>query len=440
MTTDADVIIAGAGPAGSLAAYELAIHGISVLILEKSAFPRYKVCGAGLTHKILREIPFDVSPVFETQVHHIIFSSGFTDSFMRSSDEPMMYCTNRDKFDDFLLHKALEAGAQVLHGEKVTEVSQEEDFATVITRNRTFRSKLVIGADGASSAVARSAGLRENIIQGLAWEAEVKADPEIVRAFSQTVFLDWGSFPGGYGWVFPKGDHFSIGVGGPASLSKWMMPYYEQLLAYLSSGLWEPGCELKSEIRTGAKRSSAEPNPNRSEAELGGAKSEIRIVETISLKSWPIPVRVKMSRFHSGRVLVAGDAAGLTDPLTGEGIYYAVRSGMLAAKSCLEYLTTDPPSLESYSNAVNQELMKELLEADRIKFLFNTFPLKIHHFVRDSDRAWRAFIKILRGDRWYADVPAGFGRWKIFWGITCQFSRWISDHKERRFAKNGFID
>lgn len=62
MSTDADVIIAGAGPAGSLAAYELAILGVSVLILEKSSFPRYKVCGAGLTHKILHEIPFDISP------------------------------------------------------------------------------------------------------------------------------------------------------------------------------------------------------------------------------------------------------------------------------------------------------------------------------------------------------------------------------------------
>ncbi|MEI7662079.1 MAG: geranylgeranyl reductase family protein, partial [Bacteroidota bacterium] len=211
MTTDADVIIAGAGPAGSIAAYELAMKGVSVLILEKSQFPRYKVCGAGLTHKILREIPFDVSSVFETRIHNIIFSSGFRDVFTRSSDEPLIYCTMRDKFDAFLVSKAVEAGAKINYGEKVTQVKQTNDFAEVFTQSRSYRGRLVIGAEGATSAVARSAGLRDNIMAGLAWEAEVKVDPLTVKRFSQTLFLDWGAFPGGYGWVFPKGDHFSIG-------------------------------------------------------------------------------------------------------------------------------------------------------------------------------------------------------------------------------------
>jgi geranylgeranyl reductase family protein len=402
MTTDADVIIAGAGPAGSLAAYELAIRGVSTLILEKSSFPRYKVCGAGLTYKILREIPFDISSVFETQIDTIVFSSNFREVFTRTSAEPMLFCTNRDKLDDFLLQKAVEAGAKVIHGAKVMEVLQEQDFVNVITRDRTFHSKLVIGAEGASGAVARSAGLRTNILPGLAWEAEIMADPEIVKAFSQKVFLDWGTFPGGYGWVFPKGDHFSIGVGGPASLSRWMMPYYERLLKYL-------------------------------EMEFG-----IKVIETISLKSWPIPVRVKESVFHNRRVLVAGDAAGLTDPLTGEGIYYAVRSGILAARSCHAYLTGVSTSLESYTHAVNKELMQELLAANRIRDLFNIVPLRIHRFIRDSDRAWRAFGMILRGERWYADVPQGFGKWKRLWTLACTVSRWISKIREQRFLTTGF--
>ena len=416
MPTDADVIISGAGPAGSLAAYELAAHGVPVLILEKSSFPRYKVCGAGLTHKILDEIPFDIAPVLETEIHTIVFSKGFRDVFMRSSPEPMLYCTNRDKFDEFLLKKAVEAGAQVVHGEKVTGVAQDKDFVTVNTLNGSFRSKLVIGADGASSAVARSAGLRDNIMPGLAWEAEVMADPETIKAFSQTVFLDWGSFPGGYGWVFPKGDHFSIGVGGPASLSKWMMPYYQKMLAYLAAGGWNDNAKCKEQ----------------------NAKWTIEVTDTMSLRSWPIPVRVKRSQFHNGRIIVAGDAAGLTDPLTGEGIYYAVRSGILAAKSCFEYLQSAAPSLGPYTEAINEGLMGELLEANKIKCLFNTAPLKIHYFVRDSERGWRAFGKVLRGERWYADVSAGFGRWKILWGLASIVSKWISEYKECRFSKNGF--
>jgi geranylgeranyl reductase family protein len=219
MTTDADVIIAGAGPAGSIAAYELARRGVSVLILEKSKFPRYKVCGAGITHKTLQEIPYDVSPVFETQIYTFIFSSSFKDVFARSSADPMIYCTMRDKLDAFMLEKAITAGARVQYGENVMEVNQDPTSVSVNTRSGVFRSKLIIGADGASSAVARSAGLGENIMPGLAWEAEVKTDPSAVISFSKTVFLDWGTFPGGYGWVFPKTDHFSIGVGGLASLS-----------------------------------------------------------------------------------------------------------------------------------------------------------------------------------------------------------------------------
>jgi flavin-dependent dehydrogenase len=158
----------------------------------------------------------------------------------------------------------------------------------------------------------------------------------------------------------------------------------------------------------------------------------------MSLKSWPIPVRIKKSRFHRERVLVAGDAAGLTDPLTGEGIYYAIRSGKLASAACYDYLQGNESSLESYTCAVNKELMNELIEANRVKFIFNTVPLKIHLFVRDNERAWRAFGKVLRGERWYADVRMGFGKWQFLWGAACKVSQWISDFREKRFLGKGF--
>ena len=93
VSTDADVIIAGAGPSGSMAAYELARSGIRVLLLEKSAFPRYKVCGGGLTPKIIKEIPFDITEIIETVIHTIRFSSKFQHVFSRTSPEPLLYCT-----------------------------------------------------------------------------------------------------------------------------------------------------------------------------------------------------------------------------------------------------------------------------------------------------------------------------------------------------------
>src|SRR5512138_1040805 len=101
MTFDADVIITGAGPAGSIAGYELACMGFGVLILEKSTFPRYKVCGAGLTHKLLEEFPYPLDPVIETRIHSIHFTRELAEPFLRTSSEPMMYCTSREKLDAY---------------------------------------------------------------------------------------------------------------------------------------------------------------------------------------------------------------------------------------------------------------------------------------------------------------------------------------------------
>lgn len=135
---------------------------------------------------------------------------------------------------------------------------------------------------------------------------------------------------------------------------------------------------------------------------------------------------------------MAGDAAGLTDPLTGEGIYYAVKSGKIAAEVCGKFLSGQTSTLADYSEAVNRLLMPELMEANRIKYLFNTFPGKIHRFVRDSERGWKAFCKVLRGERSYADVRSGFGRWRFLWSLVCSIAHQVSDYREKRFRKAGF--
>jgi len=130
--------------------------------------------------------------------------------------------------------------------------------------------------------------------------------------------------------------------------------------------------------------------------------------------------------------MVTGDSAGLGDPLTGEGIYYAVRSGEIAAESCINYLSGKSNSINDYSMRINEELMTELLEANRIKHIFNAVPLKIHSFVGSSERGWKAFCKVLRGERWYADVRNAFGKWKFLWNLACWISASIEIHKERK--------
>jgi geranylgeranyl reductase family protein len=405
MSYDADVIVVGAGPAGSIAAYMLASQGIQVTILEKNLFPRYKVCGGGLTYKVLLEMPFDIAPVVETTIHSFRFSHNYSHVFTKYSDDPLIVCTMRSELDAFLLKKAVNAGAKIRMEEQVKSFQQDSSYVTVLTKDRSFRSRLMIGAEGASGIVSRVAGLNENIEMGLAWEAEIAADPADIKRFSDTVFLDWGTLPGGYAWVFPKKDHFSIGVGGPASLSKAMIQYYDRFVTSITR---DPG---------------------------GAPGDGIRFLNLLTKSAWPIPVRRRKSRFQNKRVMVCGDAAGLGDPLTGEGIYYAVKNGKMAAETCLEYLSGKIKSIDNYSTRVNEELMTELLEANRIKHIFNAAPLKIHLFVRNTDRAWQAFGKILRGERHYVDVRNGFRKWKYFWKPICFIAR-IVNYFKRIFQYN----
>ncbi len=394
---DADVIIAGAGPCGTSAAYHLQKSGIRTLILEKTSFPRYKVCGAGLTHKILSILPYDISQVIHTTIHSFRFSAGLSDIFTRTSELPLMYCTMREELDTFLLNKASEAGAMALTDEKVIDLSQDTSGVVVKTSKGEYNSHYVIGADGASSIVARKFGLNKNIEWGLAWEAEVRTAPEILQRYSDTVFLDWGTFPGGYAWIFPKKDHFSIGIGGPARMAGRMPGYYQ---AFISS--------------TG-----------------------IPVVETISNRSHPLPVRIKKGQLHYGRALVAGDAAGLTDVLTGEGIYWAMKSGMIAAEVIRERIGGKTADLSLYSRRIDSEIMPEMLEAKNICRLFNAMPLRIHHWVRDRERVWKAFGKVLRGERSFTDVPRAFGRWKPLWRPACALAFVGQKIREKNYMKNG---
>ncbi|MFH1297253.1 MAG: NAD(P)/FAD-dependent oxidoreductase [Bacteroidota bacterium] len=393
MQYHADVIVAGAGPAGTMAAYELARKGVDVLILEKARFPRYKVCGGGLTWKIRDKIPFDISPVVEREIVSVRFSCNYSNFFTRTSPDPLILCTMRQNLDQFLLDQALAAGARIQHGEHISALHPVGPSIVIQTRNTNFRSRVVIGADGTSSMVARCSGLHQDLRPGLAWEAEMDAEEEELERYGQTVFLDWGTFPGGYGWIFPKRDHFSIGVGGPASLSGYLKRYNEQFIQ--SSG--------------------------------------IRFTGIRSLKAWPIPMKTRKGLFHYGQVVVAGDAAGLTDPLTGEGISYAIRSGTMAGRAVFSYLQGDTGALASYSEEINHELMPEILEAERIKAIFNTVPHTIHRLVEERERVWKAFGKILKGERTYADVRDEFGKWKFLWGLACYVAGHISRYKERRY-------
>jgi len=154
-----DVIIVGAGPAGSMAGYTLAQAGFEVLLLEKSVLPRQKVCGGGLTVRARKHIPFEISPVV-----HSIVRWGFVQSRGRmvkpiAHTAPIAYLIDRPEFDNFLLQQALDQGVDCRMGERFIAYEQTADEIHIHTDQNVYHSRCLIGADGVHSRVASQAGL-----------------------------------------------------------------------------------------------------------------------------------------------------------------------------------------------------------------------------------------------------------------------------------------
>ena len=371
-----DVIIVGAGPSGSIAAYELASKGYSILIIDKAEFPRYKVCGGGIPFKAKDLLPFDLSPILEADVYDFLFSCKFDTVYRRHSDKLLIQCFMRQDLDNFLLEKAIEMGAKFIDKEKVREINKTRECLIVKSKSYSYGCQIVIGADGANSIVAKSLDLmQKNVTKAFALESEIYVSDRTMEKYKNTVGLDWGTLPNGYGWIFPKKDHLSVGVGGPFSLAGKVKPYYDKLIKNL----------------------------------------EIDVRETKSISGHTIPFRNKHNKIHSRTCLLVGDAAGLTDPLTGEGIYYALKSGLIAAEVITEYFCKQVDDLSEYQKRIDAELMPELNAALPIQYIFNVAPLYFHKMLRDKDRLWSAFCRILRGELSYKIVKSKLPASTIIW-------------------------
>jgi flavin-dependent dehydrogenase len=122
------------------------------------------------------------------------------------------------------------------------------------------------------------------------------------------------------------------------------------------------------------------------------------------IKGHLMPIKKPATPLTYGRVLLVGDAAGLIDPLTGEGIFYGVKSSLLAANSIARFLKKETPNLDDYNEAVNQEIMPELNVARTIQKLNTLAPRLFFHYFQENDRFWRAFCHLLRGERTYRSL------------------------------------
>ncbi|MGZ3583792.1 MAG: NAD(P)/FAD-dependent oxidoreductase, partial [Ktedonobacterales bacterium] len=155
-----DVIVVGGGPAGSTTAYELSRQGFNVCLLEKYTMPRYKTCGGGVNIRAANLIPFTLEPVVERVIHRYRFTYRGEKPFERTYPKPLTYMTQRMRLDQYLLEQARSVGTNVREGITVRKVAVTEDQAIVVTdAGEQFEGKVLVGADGANSVVARDLDL-----------------------------------------------------------------------------------------------------------------------------------------------------------------------------------------------------------------------------------------------------------------------------------------
>ncbi len=358
-----DAIVIGAGPAGATAARRLAAGGARTLLLEKQRLPRYKACGGGVPARTEALLGLPIGEVSEGVVDTIEVSRFGSSWFRKRSAEPLASMVMRDRFDEWLADEAIAAGAELRDGCPAQGVALRSDGVEVETPGGRETARWLIAADGATGITARQCGFAVGGARSAAYELEVAAPQGALERWRGAANVDVGYRPWGYGWVFPKEGALSVG-----------------LVAAPGRG---------RHIRRQAGRYLGR---------LGLAEAEIEQVAGH-------PIRYRRSRSEpvaQGAALLLGDAAGLADEFTAEGIAYAAHSANLAAAAILG----GGDAAAAYGAAVDREIQPELDAARTISRLYYFCVTSWPWLARQASNAvnylWRAFFRVMRGENTYA--------------------------------------
>jgi geranylgeranyl reductase family protein len=382
MSFDADVIVAGAGPAGAVAARTLAAAGLDTLLLDRAAFPRNKPCGGGLTMRAMARFPWLASAIDTIDVHTVskLHLEGPDGSVLKlAADEPVGILIRRVEFDHALVKAAVAAGARLRERFEMTQASQTAEGITLQARTgETLRAPVVVAADGVHSVIGKRLGVNARWpTQSIALDMMEETPHETLRAAHPDEVWIAYAYNGldGYSYIFPKTQHVNVGIGCLLSHFKGEMPGrpYDMQVGF-----------VESLVASG---------------ELEGRSDRHYFTPYL------IPVGGPLAKTFHGRVLFVGDAGGFVNGFTAEGIYYAMISGELAGKAILAAGAARAAAGPRYQKAWKREMGAELRDSVLIqRYLFASHD-RVNRVVRGG-REWpwltAAMIDYVAGKRSYA--------------------------------------
>ena len=370
-----DILIVGGGPGGAAAGTVGARAGLSTLIVEKERYPRDKPCGGGITGRCARAMAevFGPQPLAQCSlgVSNGVRMSHGPRLVSEVDGCPDMHFVSRWQLDAALIDGARGAGCDVLEGDAAAEVDVAERRVTLAS-GRSYTGSVIIAADGAGSLVRRSLwpgrAAARNMGVGLVVEPTVADLKDEHRdGCTRVPHTDFGVVPWGYGWVFPHGDRVNIGVGGFVGRGINYRGVLRRLVeSYCRPGAWE----------------------------------------RVQARGHRLPFGHLTRRPGRGPVLLVGDAAGLIEPVTGDGIGFAIESGKLAAQAAAQALCAGAPgrALAIYAAAF-RPLYWHMRQASWARWLFFPQPC-VRRALRALNRhpqLVRMFMEILAGDLSYPE-------------------------------------
>ncbi len=380
--SDWDAIVVGAGPGGATAARGLARNGLRVLLLEKEKIPRYKPCGGGLTAKVKNILDVDFAPTVQDTITQVSIAYGAE----RMRAQPVTaWCVMRDQFDAMLTEYATCAGATFRDASPVSSVVFDENGAEVTTRGEKLRAQFVVGADGVNGIVRKAAGVGPHKNFSVALEAEMDAPSAAIEEWRGALHMDYSALPWGYAWIFPKAEHLSVGIG---------------TILHTVRGL-----NIRDAL---AHYIASEPS--------------LKDARTRFTRGHRIPISRGFGTYHTSRALLVGDAAGVVDPFTGEGIYYAIRSGQIAAEEIAQ-AWNDGGNLSRYTERINAEINSDFRTAVWFAEIFYRVPRFSYWVFSISPSTRQAAVGI---------VSAAGGYRTTLW--------WLAKRAVRRLARGRRVD